>query len=244
MESMRKSNSLRDRINPERLKVVEIFSSIDGEGIRTGIPCVFIRLHGCNCQCSYCDSNYACEGNDYVELTIEEILNDVEKFNIPQITLTGGEPLIHSHVYELIDELVDNDYEVNIETNGSVPLDHIQDRRQEDWVYRDHTIVTMDWKCKTSGMTDEMLESNLKLLKPQDALKFVVGSKEDLDQMKEVVTSFYKSTLVSPNIFVSPVFGKIEPSTIVAYILENNLHYVRTQVQLHKIIWDPDMRGV
>lgn len=241
---MKKSDSLKERINPERLKVVEIFSSIDGEGIRTGIPCVFIRLYGCNCQCSYCDSQYACIEDDYVELTIEEILNDVEKFNIPHITLTGGEPLIHSHVYELIDALVDNDYEVNIETNGSVPLNLIEARRQEDWVYRDHTIITMDWKCKTSGMTDKMLESNLELLKPQDSLKFVVGSKEDLDQMKEVVTSFYKSPLVDPDVFVSPVFGKIEPSTIVAYILENNLHYVRTQVQLHKIIWDPEMRGV
>lgn len=226
------------------MKIVEIFSSIDGEGIRTGQLCTFIRTFGCNCKCVYCDSLYALTGHEYTEMSVTEIIDKCVELKNRCITLTGGEPLIHSHVYELIDALVDNDYEVNIETNGSVPLDIIQDRRQEDWVYKDHTIVTMDWKCKTSGMSDKMLESNLKLLKPQDVLKFVVGSKEDLDQMKEVVTSFYRSPFVSPSIFVSPVFGKIEPSTIVAYILENNLYYVRTQVQLHKIIWDPEMKGV
>lgn len=231
---------MNSELNPVRLKVVEIFSSIEGEGIRTGLPCVFIRLHGCNLNCSYCDSRYACEGNEYIEMNIPEILDEVEHFNIPYVTVTGGEPLIHPHVYDLIDDLIKHDFEVNIETNGSVYLERIAEARKDNWYYNDNTIITMDYKCISSNMSEKMIPGNLNLLKDSDVVKFVVGSRDDLDQMRLAI----KYLKCKAHIFVSPVFGKIEPEEIVNYILEYGLINVRVQVQLHKIIWDPSMRGV
>lgn len=224
----------------DKLKVVEIFASIEGEGLRTGLPCTFIRLHGCSLQCSYCDSQYACVGDDYKEMTVDEIVQEVENYQIPHVTITGGEPLIHEHVYELIGVLACDGFEINIETNGSVDLGTLNELRAFDEDY-DRIMITMDWKCITSGMTDKMIMSNLEYLRHYDVLKFVVGSKEDLDQMRDLLVKNYRTDAV---VFVSPVFGKIEPKEIVEYVLDNQLTFVRTQVQLHKVIWDPNMRGV
>ena len=104
-------------------KVNEIFLSIDGEGYRTGLPVVFIRLYGCNLNCSYCDTRYSCEGQEYKEMSLYDILVKVLHYGVPRVTLTGGEPLIHPGVKDLINSLVANDIEVNIETNGAVDLD-------------------------------------------------------------------------------------------------------------------------
>lgn len=217
------------------LKVVEIFKSIDGEGIRAGLPVTFIRLYGCNFRCSYCDTPYSYDTEEYREMSIPEILDEVEHLGLDRITLTGGEPLIHDNVIELTKELLLRDFEVNIETNGSVDL-HCLDEFQ---CYQ-NLIITMDWKSISSGMSDKMLTSNLSWLGDKDVLKFVVGNEEDLQQMKSIVLN----NTIFANIFVSPIFNNIEPKYIVEYILKNNLDDVRVQVQLHKIIWPADMRGV
>jgi len=212
--------------------VNEIFSSIEGEGIRTGYPATFIRLYGCNLNCSYCDTRYSCEGHDGTEMNVSEVIEKAKEVGVKRITLTGGEPLIHKNVEELVDELVNEGFEVNIETNGSVDI--------YPYIKKENVIITMDYKLISSGMNDKMNERNFKYLRPQDVLKFVVGNKQDLDVMKEIL-EVHKPNC---NIFVSPVFEQIEPVEIVDYIKENKLNDCRVQLQLHKIIWDREERGV
>ena len=212
------------------MRVVEIFKSIDGEGIRAGYPVTFIRLAGCNLRCSYCDTKYSYDSLIYKNETIYDIMEEVDKLGCNRITLTGGEPLIHNNVQELIETLTDNNYEVNIETNGSVDI--------KKYTKNKNVIITMDYKCPSSGMEDKMLLKNLSSLRTKDVLKFVVGSKEDLNKCKQII----KDT--KAQVFISPVFGNIEPKEIVKYILDNNMYNCRVQLQLHKFIWNPEERGV
>ena len=216
------------------MKVVEIFESIDGEGIRVGFPVTFIRLYGCNLKCSYCDSRYACEGDNYQNLAIEDILSKVHELGHQLITLTGGEPLIHKDVQFLISALIAEGYKVNIETDGAVDISSVCKKRQ--------IIITLDYKCPSSGMENRMILENLDLLRKQDVLKFVVGSDADLEKAKEIIINHnleYKC-----NIYFSPVFGSIDPKRIVEFILAERLDGVRMQLQIHKFIWSPDTKGV
>lgn len=216
-------------------KVNEIFLSIDGEGVRTGLPTVFIRLYGCNLKCSYCDTRYSCENREYKLMPLMDILEQVLSYGVPRVTLTGGEPLIHEGVKDLINSLVANDIEVNIETNGAVDLNDF-------WEYKHNSkvIFTMDYKCASSGMEDKMILWNLYLLQPKDVIKFVVSNYNELEKMEYIL----EETGCKAQPYVSPVFGAIEPKELVEYILENKLNNVKVQVQLHKIIWNPNMRGV
>ncbi len=214
------------------MKVVEIFKSIEGEGTRAGFPTTFIRLYGCNLRCSYCDTRYGYEGTDYTEMTIAAISEYVRELGIRRVTITGGEPLIHTDTEKLVRSLVSNGCEVNIETNGSIDI--------SPYISDPNILVTMDWKSATSGMKNKMLLSNLKLLRPQDVLKFVVGSERDLNDMGILLWG----RGLTCSIVVSPVFGKIEPRQLVEFILACRLFDCRVQVQLHKIIWSPNTRGV
>ena len=211
------------------MKVVEIFKSIDGEGIRVGYPVTFIRLAGCNLRCNYCDTKYSYEDEKFTEMTPQEIYIKVYKLGGKRITLTGGEPLIHKDVKVLVDLLIQKGYEVNIETNGSVDITLFLDK---------HTIITMDYKCAGSGMEDKMLLDNISKLRKLDVLKFVVSDDNDLDTVQRI----YQNTKAT--VYISPVFGRIEPKQIVEYMLEHNMENCRVQVQLHKIIWNPEERGV
>ena len=211
------------------MKVVEIFKSIDGEGIRVGYPVTFIRLAGCNLRCNYCDTKYSYENEKFTEMTPQEIYIQVYKLGGKRITLTGGEPLIHKDVKVLVDLLIQKGYEVNIETNGSVDITLFLDK---------HTIITMDYKCASSDMEDKMLLDNISKLRKKDVLKFVVSDDNDLDTVQRI----YQNTKAT--VYISPVFGRIEPKQIVEYMLEHNMENCRVQVQLHKIIWNPEERGV
>ena len=244
------------------MKVVEIFNSIEGEGIRAGFPCTFIRLFGCNLNCSYCDSRYACveekESSDkfisYAPsvMSIPEIMEQVDRFNCMRVTVTGGEPLIHPGIDKLLQALIDGGYEVNVETNGTQFPKHYILEPDEFFDYRKNCEVrlikpsagkvffTMDWKCKSSGMEDKMHIDLVNELDENDVLKFVVGSREDMDGALSVIERMTSK----PHIFFSPVFGKIEPKEIVEYITEKGLYDCRVQLQLHKFIWDKDKRGV
>lgn len=216
-------------------KVNEIFVSIDGEGVRTGLPTVFIRLYGCNLKCSYCDTRYSCENREYKLMPLMDILEQVLSYGVPRVTLTGGEPLIHEGVKDLINSLVANDIEVNIETNGAVDLDDFW-----EYKYNSKVIFTMDYKCASSGMEDKMILWNLYLLQPKDVIKFVVSNYNELEKMEYIL----EETGCKAQPYVSPVFGAIEPKELVEYVLDNKLNNVKVQVQLHKIIWNPNMRGV
>ena len=220
------------------MKVVEIFLSIEGEGKRAGLPAVFIRPAGCNLHCSYCDTRYACDKPEYTEMSIKQILEKVESFGCQRVTLTGGEPLIHGGVKQLIDALCTNDFEVNVETNGSV--DVYPFRVDDEGLEYENLFFTIDYKCPSSEMEYKMVESNFIYASEEDVVKFVVGSKEDMDKALEVIR---KSVTVA-QVYFSPVFGKIEPKEIVEFILEKKAFDVSVQIQMHKVIWEPEMRGV
>lgn len=212
------------------MKVVEIFNSIEGEGKRAGYPCTFIRLYGCNLNCDYCDSQYACKDDAYTVMSIPEILETVSHWNCNRITVTGGEPLIHKGIIALLEVLVNNGYRVNVETNGTqyIPI------RIPNLFY------TMDYKSLSSGMNKFMEASVFHDLGRNDILKCVVGSVEDLDDC----LAFIEEARPECEIFISPIFGKIEPAQIVEYIQKHKLNDWRVQLQLHKFIWNPEKRGV
>ncbi|WP_408605678.1 putative 7-carboxy-7-deazaguanine synthase QueE [Anaerocellum danielii] len=210
--------------------VVEKFISIEGEGIRSGYPAVFIRFAGCNLNCSFCDTRYANENPEYEKIELDRLLEFISSTQIKRVTLTGGEPLIQPYIYVLIEKLLLSGFEVNIETNGSIPIEHIP---------RD-VIITMDYKCPSSGMENKMILDNIKFLGPRDVLKFVVGTYEDLETAKRLLQVFNPKC----NVFFSPVFGKIQPREIVKFMLDNKLFDARIQLQLHKIIWPDHQRGV
>lgn len=212
------------------MKVVEIFNSIEGEGRRAGLPCTFIRLYGCNLNCSYCDSQYACKDSGYDILSISEILEIVKGYGTQAVTVTGGEPLIHPGVNNLLNALIHNGFYVNVETNGTIEPE-IRDPK---------IFYTVDFKTNASGMSDKMNPRIFENLHEMDVLKFVVGSREDLNQALEVTEKYD----IKSFIYVSPVFGAIEGKEIVEYIQAHQLWNWRVQVQLHKIIFDPNARGV
>ena len=213
-------------------KVVEIFMSIEGEGKRMGLPTTFIRLYGCNLNCSYCDTRYACENKEYVEMDLYEIIGTVRRFNVNNVTITGGEPLIQEDIVELVYMLAKEGFDINIETNGSVQI-------PSELRFFENVFFTVDYKSPSSGMEEEMI---LQDLNKRDVLKCVVSDEKDLLKMAEKLNKTYYTK--KENIFVSPVFGKISPTTIAEFIMKYNLDYVKVQVQLHKILWDPNKRGV
>lgn len=224
------------------MKINEIFLSIEGEGKRTGLPAVFIRAFGCNLSCPHCDTQYACKGEDYKEMSVDDIVDEVLSYGVDRATFTGGEPLIQPDADKLISRLRIEGIEVNVETNGAVPL--------MDSAFRSNSyFYTMDWKSISSEMSDRMISDNLYKLGEQDILKFVVGTEEDLNQMNDILSQLEKELLsygakIEFQVYVSPIFGEIEPEEIVEYVLKNHLNNVHVQVQLHKVIWDLDKRGV
>ena len=214
------------------MRICEIFKSISGESLYAGYVTTFIRAYGCNINCSYCDSSYSCAGSDYKEMSIDEIISEVEKLECKRIVFTGGEPLIQKDALDLVKALLNLNYFVEIETNGAVDISDIIG------LHSDKCIVTMDWKCPSSNMNSRMISQNLAMLRGCDVLKFVVGSEQDLDEMKSI------SKLTIATSFASPVFGKLEPKDIVQYLIDNKLHSIRFQLQIHKYVWPMDMRGV
>ncbi|MCK6604080.1 MAG: 7-carboxy-7-deazaguanine synthase QueE [Ignavibacteriaceae bacterium] len=211
------------------LKVNEIYFSIQGEGTKAGLPCVFIRLTYCNLRCTYCDTEYAFyDGKD---MTMEQVLEEVKKYGCNLVEVTGGEPLIQKECIPLMTELCNLGYEVMIETGGSLPIKNIDPRVK----------VIMDLKCPSSKMTKKNHYDNISYLKDFDEVKFVIGSREDYEWSKQMIEQYQldKKCIV----LFSPVFGSIEPVNIVDWLLEDKLN-VRFQLQMHKFIWDPATKGV
>lgn len=218
------------------MKVNEIFKSIDGEGLRTGELTTFIRLAGCNLRCSYCDTSYALKNSNGTEMSVDEIVKMAKKYDYRNITLTGGEPLIHRDVDSLISKLCENGFYVNIETNGSVPIDK--------YISNKNILITMDYKLPSSDVEKNMNLNNLEKLRKNDVLKFVIG-KDDFDKVKQVIEKYS----IKSYIYLSPIFGEIEPFEIVDFMKIMHTQGIdtskmRVQVQLHKIIWNPNERGV
>ena len=261
------SRRLPEKVNPRdyakklkgmfKMKVVEIFNSIDGEGIRTGELTTFIRLWGCNLRCSYCDTRYSyCQENEetvpYKEMAIEEIIKECDKYDTDNITLTGGEPLIHLDVRYLLKALSEAGYNVNVETNGSVPLRSYYNSAGYQEVGFENVWFTVDYKSLSSTMNDKMNIDNFDVRKNNwhnVVYKFVVGSKEDLLKAEEIIKDYILTENDNQNvIYFSPIFGDIEPKEIVEFMQEHKLFNAKTpircQLQLHKFIWPVDQRGV
>lgn len=218
------------------LSVAERFVSINGEGRRAGELAVFLRFCKCNLQCSYCDTSWANSDEVTAEtMTVEQITDYVVSAGIQNITLTGGEPLLQSNIGILINALDALGLNIEIETNGSVPLKTFAP-------FSPRTSITMDYKLPGSGMEKFMCLENFSCLTEIDSVKFVVSNHIDLNRAEEIIRTFDLTARCC--VFLGPVFGEIHPDTIVSFMKEHMLNQVRLQLQLHKYIWDPARRGV
>lgn len=218
-------------------KVVEVFESINGEGTRAGQLAVFVRFKGCNLNCDYCDTKWANEADaEYTEMTETQIFNHIKSTGIKNVTITGGEPLIQPQIKKLL-ELIASDKSLycEIETNGSVNLEPFAG-------ISDRPSFTMDYKLGASGMEKAMCLENFKFLTEKDTVKFVSGSRSDLEKALEIIRKYNLTEKCS--VYISPVFGQIEPYEIVDFMKEKKLNDVNLQIQMHKVIWNPDERGV
>lgn len=211
------------------MRVTEIFHSIQGESSYAGQPCVFVRLTGCPLRCTWCDTEYAFYGG--TEQPIDEILSKVDSYGCRLVEVTGGEPLAQSEAFPLISTLCDRGYRVLIETSGAIDIASV-DRRAH---------IILDVKCPASGMTDRMYWPNLNQLTMKDEAKFVLADRKDYDWAREIIAKYELTTRCS--VLMSPVFGSLEPRQLAEWVLADRLP-VRFQLQLHKWIWAPDMRGV
>jgi len=212
------------------LLVNEIFYSIQGESIYSGRPCIFVRLTGCNLRCSYCDTRYAYEQGKKMELT--EIINRIAAHRCRLVEITGGEPLLQSETPILIYRLLENGYEVLLETNGSLDISRVDGR----------CIKIVDIKCPTSGESDKNDMENLKRLGSKDQVKLVIGNRMDYEYAKQTMDSTCPD-FPGDQILFSPMSEGIAPAQLAEWILEDNLN-VRLHLQLHKIIWPDKERSV
>jgi len=213
-----------------QLDICEIFYSLQGESTFTGLPCIFIRLARCNLNCSWCDTRYA--NTDFQSMTLEKILKKTAAYHCRLVEITGGEPLLQENTPCLISRLLDQNHQVLLETNGSLSLKHIDPR----------CIKIMDIKCPSSNEKDNFLLENIRFLTHHDEIKFVIGSQKDYDYAKFMILN-HLTDITQDKIHLSPVFGQISPGRIAQWMLADKL-CARLSLQQHKIIWDPDRRGV
>ena len=217
-------------------EVVEIFESINGEGRRAGERAAFVRMKGCNLDCSYCDTRWANEpGVSWKEMPVSEILEKLAEYHIKNVTVTGGEPLLQREIEVLLNALAEAGYRVEIETNGSIPLAGIRD-------ISPNIVFTVDYKLPGSGMENHMILDNFSGLSSEDTIKFVVSDREDLQRAYNICRRDIAGS--GGAVFLSPVFGRIAPEEIVEFMAEKKWNRARLQLQMHKIIWEPDARGV
>jgi 7-carboxy-7-deazaguanine synthase len=212
-----------------KLKINEIFYSIQGESTYAGKPCIFIRLTYCNLRCSNCDTEYAF--NEGTDMSISEILSKIKKYPCTLVEVTGGEPLFQNNCIQLLQSLILNRYKVMLETGGSLPLHHVPAE----------VIKIVDFKCPSSKMEKKNDWSILADLNKNDEVKFVIGDKEDFDWAVEKIV-FYQLTEKFTVLF-SPVFNRLKYETLAEWILYCNLP-IRFQAQIHKHIWNPNKKGV
>lgn len=229
--------------------ITEIFKSVQGEGTRAGLPCVFVRLTGCNLRCTWCDTAYAFQGGK--KMSVEEVLARVDELcargetrpgkaaAVPLVELTGGEPLLQQEVYPLAEALVGRGYTVMIETSGERFVGHLPKE----------VIKIVDVKCPDSGEADTFDMKNLEAVGAEDEIKFVLSTRRDYEFARDFVREHGLAARVKQVLF-SPVFadpsGKwegLEPRTLVEWILADALP-VRLGLQLHKFIWHPATQGV
>ncbi len=211
------------------LYVSEIFHSIQGESTYAGVPCVFVRLAGCNLRCTWCDTTYAF--HDGRPMTIEQVLEEVGRYACRTVELTGGEPLLQREAVALMAALLERGYRVLLETSGSLPVDEVPDG----------VVRILDVKCPGSGESERNCWENLDRLRPGDELKFVVRDRGDYAWAAALVRDLALHERAT--VLFSPVHGECDPADLARWILDDGLP-VRLQVQVHKVIWPGALRGV
>ncbi len=210
------------------LKINEIFYSIQGESTRAGLPCIFIRLTGCNLRCAWCDTGYAYEEGE--SLSIHTILDQIKSWPCKLVEITGGEPLCQTDTPDLVQTLIDAGYTVLVETNGSLPINALPEP----------AIRIMDIKCLSSGESESVLIENLKHLRPTDEIKCVIAGREDYEWASAFIRK--KNLMDRCAVLFSPVESALHASKLAGWILEDGL-LVRLQIQLHKHLWPGHERG-
>jgi 7-carboxy-7-deazaguanine synthase len=213
------------------LRVTEIFHSIQGESTHAGRPCAFVRLTGCPMRCTWCDSEYTFTGGE--RMSIEDMLERVRAYGCRLVEVTGGEPLAQAAAFDLIRQLCDAGHEVLIETGGYVTTEGVDERAK----------LILDVKCPASGEAERNHWPNLERLRAdRDEIKFVVTDRADWDYAVEVINR-YDLTRRALAVLVSPVWGTTDLAALAGWITEGGLD-VRMQIQMHKLIWGAEARGV
>ncbi len=232
-DKIKADNRKRKTENDELLNVSEIFYSIQGESTYAGLPCVFVRLQGCNLRCSWCDTEFALNAKkERKRLSSDEIIGNIKKYDCKYVCITGGEPLMQKKTSELLSLLCNNGFSVSLETNGFYSLGEIDKRVSK----------IVDFKCPGSKMQKKNNFANLEFLTKKDEIKFVIKDREDYKWARSVIIKNKLPEKVN-SVLMSPVFGKLEPKQLSRWILKDDLK-VRVQFQLHKYIWNPKKRGV
>lgn len=212
------------------LSVNEIFYSIQGESTYAGRPCVFVRLAGCDLRCTWCDTAYAF--NEGRKMSIEDVLQEVERYGSPLVEVTGGEPLLQEDVYPLMERLLESGRTVLLETGGQIDVSRVPGA----------VVKVLDVKCPGSGESAKVEWSNIDRLGSRDQVKFVIQDRRDYEFARDIVTRHALDRRCAAVLF-SPVHGVMNPKELSAWILDDHLP-VRLQLQIHKHIWGANVRGV
>ena len=213
------------------MQITEIFKSIQGESTYAGLPCIFIRLTGCNLRCTWCDTEYSFHGGK--KMTLDEVMQRVDDFAGKLVEITGGEPLLQKEVYPLMDRLLAENYQVLLETSGERPIHKVPPE----------VVKIVDVKCPDSGEADTFAMKNLESLGPHDQVKFVIGTRRDYEFARDFTRRHDLGVRVSA-VFFSPVHGEIDLPQMAQWIIDDQLENVRFGSQLHKTIWGADAPGV
>jgi len=211
------------------MKVNEIYATIVGESSHAGRPCVLLRFTGCSIRCSYCDTTYAFEEGE--ERSLEQILDRIASFGLSLVLVTGGEPLEQPDLPLLLDKLLENGYEILVETSGALPIEPLVRR----------ATIIMDIKCPGSGVSETMHWENIALLGPRDEVKFVICDRRDYEWARQVLSEPLRDW--RGTVLFSPAHGSLPPSRLAGWILEDRLP-VRLHIQLHRTVWPDRERGV
>lgn len=210
------------RAQPARLRITEIFHSLQGESRSVGLPTVFVRLTGCPLRCGYCDTTYAFQGGEW--MSVEDICTRVAEFGVRHVCVTGGEPLAQPDCIALLASLCDAGYEVSLETSGAMDVAGVDAR----------VVKVMDLKTPASGESGRNRYENLAFLTPRDQIKFVICDRADYEWACDQVDQHDLASRCE--VLFSPEAGAMEPRTLAEWMLEDRLP-VRFQVQLHKLLW-------
>jgi len=215
----------KDHEDEPRLRISEIFYSLQGESSLVGLPTVFIRLTGCPLRCGYCDTAYAFTGGQWMQ--VSDILQQIKQYNTTTVCVTGGEPLAQRSCGELLRQLSDEGYQVSIETSGSIDISQIDSRVSR----------IMDIKTPGSGEESKNKYDNIQYLNQKDEVKFVLCDRNDYDWSKGIVTKY--KLLEKSQVLFSPVHEGISPADLADWIIADQLN-VRFQFQLHKFLWNDE----